>query len=288
MCCLLSVVFNIKVLAQKVEFLDLPSVFKKEFEISGLTGKKGVLYLGAERCARIFALDQHTLEVLRVIPLENHEIELEGLDWYKEYLLITDEKKGKIWSLNTNTNELLPLHLEGVDLSFATGSYGLEGIAVYQDSDLVYVLREKNLLNQSEIYTFHICEKNSVLSLECIAVHLIQHPSSHWRYTALTVDKSRHRLLCLKSFYLHSMYPDNKRSIESIAFDDTQEDLLSAQPLHLCSISNEVRAHKKTYATNVEGMYADQDHIYISSDNGQGVPNCDDISVKTAMIRLTL
>lgn len=278
--------------AQHIQFLDLPSFFDREFEISGLTGNRDNLFLAAERCEKIFVVKKEDMTHVETIHLNTEKlkspIEIEGLTLYKNFLLIADEKKGRVLSYNLTTHQLKVLPTNGKDLSSLTGKYGMEGIVVNEKSGILYVLREKNEKNQSEIHTFAISEIDGLIELNYLNHTIIQHENSDWRYAGLSIDYINNRLLCLKSCYVEDWSALNKREIDYIKLDACFKSTQFTYPNTLLSLSKDVLFMKKTYATNIEGIYCDSSHIYITSDNGEGEKDCSQISSKTAMIRIEL
>jgi len=284
------VLLSFELNAQQIQFLDLPSFFDREFEISGLTGDDENLFLAAERCGKIFIVEKESLNHIKTIHLNfdnlDDGIEIEGLCLYQNFLLITDEKNGKIFSLNLRTEEFNEISVSGKDLSSFIGKYGMEGIAIDPASNTLYLLREKNKDLQSEIHTFSLINEAGELKLEYKAQTLIQHGNENWRYTGLSIDVDNNRLLCLKSHYNVRACPSNRREIEYILLDSFPQK--KCKPIMLVSISEGVSFMKESFATNVEGIYSDSKSIYITSDNGEGRKDCNDKSIKTALIKITL
>lgn len=73
---LLLITFS--VIAQQINFLDLPSFFVREFEISGLTGNEEHLFLAVERCAKIFVVKKENMTHVKTIDLKTATIK-EGI-----------------------------------------------------------------------------------------------------------------------------------------------------------------------------------------------------------------
>lgn len=78
----------------------------------------------------------------------------------------------------------------------------MEGIAVDEDSKLVYVLRERNKKQQREIHFFFVSEKGDSLYLNYQNQTLIQHKNRNWQYLVFSIDKKNYRFLCLKFYRL--------------------------------------------------------------------------------------
>lgn len=207
--------------AQKIKLLDLPSFFDREFEISGLTGNEEHLFLVSERCAKIFIVSKEDMTHVETIHLNidaiSGGIEIEGISIYKDYLLITDEKKGRLFSFNLKTRSLKEIEIIVKDMSSFTWKYGMEGIAVDEDSKIAHVLRERNKKQQSEIHSFFISEKKGLLYLNYRNQTLIQHKNENWRYSGLSIDKNNYRLLCLKSYHLKGQPELDKFEIDYIS-----------------------------------------------------------------------
>lgn len=274
--------------AQQIQFLELPPFFDREFEISGLTGNEHNLYLAAERCAKIFVINKEDLTYIETIHLNldaiPNGIEIEGICIFKDFLLLTDEKNGTILSFNLSTEKLVTLEPNGIDLSSFKGSYGIEGIAVDEKSKVVYVLREKNKNFQSEIHAFSISEQDKGLQLKYKNQILVQHENAKWRYTGLSIDSKSKRLLCLKSYYVKNQPILCKREIEYIVLDSLANK--NPYPKPLVSLSKEIYNMRNSFATNIEGIYSDDESIFITSDNGIGIKDCSQISMKTMLIRV--
>ncbi len=274
--------------AQQIQFLDLPSLFEREFEISGLTGNEDNLFLAAERCAKIFVVNKEDMTHVETIHLDMKDlpngIEIEGLSLYKNFLLLTDEKNGKVFSFNLSTRKLRNLESIGLDLSSFKGKYGIEGIAVDGESNLLYLLREKNEKFQSEIHSFSIYEKEGLIDLKYRNQTLIQHKNEKWRYTGLSIDSENNRLLCLKSYYVKNLPKLSKRSIDYLLFDSLTSKITS--PNNLLSLTKEMYFMRNSFALNIEGIYSDDTSIYITSDNGEGSKDCNQKSSKTMMMKI--
>lgn len=62
------------------------------------------MFLAAERCAKIFVVKKENMTHVETIHLNIDDIqggiEIEGISIYKDFLLITDEKNGKLFSFN--------------------------------------------------------------------------------------------------------------------------------------------------------------------------------------------
>lgn len=274
--------------AQKIKLLDLPSFFEREFEISGLTGNENYLFLAAERCEKIFIIKKDDMTHVETIQFNSKDIpngiEIEGLCLFKDFLLLTDEKNGKIVSFNRNTEKLLALHPNGIDLSSFKGKYGIEGIAVDEKLKVLYVLREKNAKHQSEIHSFSISKKKDSLILKYRNKTLVQHVDAKWRYTGLSMDYENNRLLCLKSYYLKNQPNLCKREIDYISIDSLSNK--QTNPNMLLSLTKEIYRNRNSFATNIEGIYSDNESIFVTSDNGEGKKDCSQKSIKTILIKV--
>lgn len=269
----------------------MPSFFEKELEISGLTGKNDLLYLGAERCAEIIILNKKDMSHVGTIPIINDSIkggiEIEGLSIFKNFIFIADEKKGRIFTLNLETKTLSRVIVKGTDLSKFTNGFGMEGIAVEESTKLLYLLREKNENHQSEIHTFRISEEENSIHLNHKTQTLIQHENKHWRYSGLAIDSAQKRLLCLKQYYIKddNLTKLNKREIEYVSLDSLKKNKTIPSPL--LSLSKEIYEQRKSFASNIEGIYFDNKSIFITSDNGGGkTRDCNEITTKTVMIKI--
>lgn len=276
--------------AQQPQFLDLPSFFDREFEISGLTGNENNLFLAAERCGKIFVIKKEDMSHVKTIHLNIDllpgGIEIEGLTIYKDFLLIADEKNGKLFSYHLKTNNLVEIEPNGKELSSFKGKYGMEGIAVDEESKTVYVLRERNEKCQSEIHTFSISEKEGLLHLKYKNQTLIQHDNEKWRYTGVSIDPKNRRLLCLKSYYVKDSPLLDKREIDYILFDALASTTSNSNML--LSLTKEIYFMRNSFATNIEGIYSDNESIFITSDNGEGEKDCSQKSSKTTMIKVKM
>jgi uncharacterized protein YjiK len=276
--------------AQQIQFLDLPSFFDREFEISGLTGNEDNLFLAAERCAKIFVVKKEDMTHVETIHLNIDEtqgsIEIEGISIYKDFLLITDEKNGKLFSFNLKTKSLREIKSIGKDLSSFTRNYGMEGIAVDEKSKIVYLLREKNANQQSEIHSFSISEKEGLLNLNYRNETLIQHENANYRYSGLSINKNNKRLLCLKSYYIKDHPELDKLEIDYISIDSLTN--AKANSNMLISLTKEVYFMRDSFATNLEGIYSDNESIFVTSDNGEGEKDCSQKSRGTIMMKVKM
>ncbi len=272
---------------QQIEFLELPSLFEREFEISGMTGDATHLYLAAERCAKVFVLDKENVALVETIELDTSEIEsleVEGLSRYKDYLLLTDEKKGRIFSYHLKTKQLTQVNHDQPKFSKFRGNYGMEGIAIDTVAKVAYVLRERNKDNESEIHSFDISEKQAQLKFKYRNQTRLKNKNKDWRYSGIAIDQQNKRLLCIRSYYVGHASVKNKREVHVVPIKVLKKKKTNSKIL--VSVSEAVFLHRNSFATNVEGIYADMETIYITADNGKGIKDCSQISKKTPLIRI--
>lgn len=281
---------------QSIKFLKLPPLFEKELEVSGLTGNAETFFFASERCQKIIAVDkkdkqhQTTFDLSLYLPKEIQNIELEGLSLYHNHLIMTDEYHAKLYAFDWTKKDFQELVINGKDLSKLKGSYGMEGVAVDERNNLLYLLREKNKQHQSEIHVFEIQKDQKTFILNYSKSIYIQHKNKHWRYSGLCLDPQNNRLLCLKSYWTgYKNMASSKLEIEYIQLDSTLQTIPKNWTTQaLISISNEVNTKRSIYAGNLEGIYYDEGTLYITSDNGMGAIDCNSTSKKTAFIQIDL
>ena len=56
----------------------------------------------------------------------------------------------------------------------------------------------------------------------------------------------------------------------------------------LISLTKEVLFMRESFATNLEGIYSDNESIFVTSDNGEGEKDCSQKSRTTIMIKMKM
>lgn len=284
--------------AQTIETLDLPEPFKYELEISGITGTNGTLFLPSERCGKIMVIDKNDLSLIKTIDLgrsmassgftpdEIDVVEIEGIAFYGNNLLMTDEERTAIYQYNLKTDSVFEVEVD-MDLSGFTGSYGIEGIAVNDGKSLLYLLRERTKGNpsQSEIHTFEIMDDGHLL-LRHKSSLFVQH-KKHWRYCDLFYDVGSELLFCIKSFY-KGKERTAKYMVDTLRVNGTG--LLANGMIHsggatkFIDLTKHVLNERAYYATNIEGIYKTGTQLYVVSDNGDRIGDCGHKGDRKAML----
>ncbi|PLX10506.1 MAG: hypothetical protein C0597_16665 [Marinilabiliales bacterium] len=288
--------------AQKnnIKFIDLPDDFNTELEISGMIGHENSLYLVSEREKIIYQISMLDYSITSSIDLrkpiitynskkpENEidirGIEMEGLSWYKNQLLFVDEGNTAIYRYDLDEETISKIKTN-LDLSDFNGDFGMEGIAVNKDKKLVYILRERNGNNQSEIYTLKMSPDKSFKYYN--QKYIIDHKDNNWRYSDIYYDSQENIIYALRSYYNKKdpeaakcyidKIPVNKKGIIDGPIDFNEDEMLS----------NMVVKNRCKYVSNLEGIYKTGNKVFIVSDNARSTKKCDSKPIKTMFIEYT-
>lgn len=283
-----------------IQFIDLPQAFNSELEISGLVGHNDTLFFISEREKVVLVVNRNTYKLLSTISLtepildynsrnpENEinirTIEMEGITWHNNNLLFVDEGNTALYLFKLRTNTIEKMQTD-INLSEFTGSRGMEGIAINIAQKLVYILRERNGNNQTEIYTFKMVNDNFLKYLQKFT---IDHDSNNWRYSDLYFDLDEKMLYGLRSFYNHNSPESAKCSVDQIPVDTKG---FPHQPIRFHNdenLNDSIIQNRCEYVSNLEGIYKTGKKIYLVSDNRRGSKNCNPNPVKTMFIEYTL
>ena len=123
--------------------------------------------------------------------------------------------------------------------------------------------RERNEKYQSEIHAFSIFEKDGSLNLNYRNQTLIQHQNTNYRYSGLSIDKKNKRFLCLKSYHVKGHPKLDEFEVNYILFDSLTRG--KTNPNMLISLTKEVLFMRNSFATNLEGIYSDNESIFVTS-----------------------
>ncbi len=288
--------------AQKhnIQLIELPQAFNSELEISGLVGHNDSLYFISEREKIVFVVNRKNYSLHSTISLtqpilhynslnpENEinirTIEMEGITWHNGNLLLVDEGNTALYLFQLRNNTIEKMQTD-INLSEFTGSRGMEGIAINTTQKLVYILRERNGNNQTEIYTFKIVEENLLNYLQKFT---IDHDSNNWRYSDIYFDQDENMLYGLRSFYNHSLPETAKCYVDQIPVNATG---FPHQPVLFHNdetLNDSIIQNRCKYVSNLEGIYKTVKKIYLVSDNRHGSKNCNPKPVKTMFIEYIL
>lgn len=291
--------FSIQAQQNSTLFIELPEAFNTEYEISGMVGHNDTVYFVSEREKVILVVNQLDYSLISTInliePIQNfnavnpdneidiRKIEMEGMTWYNQNLLLVDEGNTTIYTYNLKNNTIKKLETD-LDLSEFQRSLGMEGIAVNPDQKLIYILRERNGNKQSEIYTLKIGEE----SLHYMNKFTIDHSSNHWRYSDIYYDQDDDILYGLRSFYNHDTPETAKCYVDEITMDKNgfpQHPILEHKDE---ALNDSIIKNRCMYVSNLEGIYKTGDKIYLVSDNRRGSKNCHPTPIKTMFIEYKL
>ncbi|MCB2196513.1 MAG: SdiA-regulated domain-containing protein [Bacteroidetes bacterium] len=300
LCIYLATIFSIQAQQHTIRFIELPDVFNTEYEISGMVGNNDTLYFVSERENVILVVNQLDYHLISTIdltePIQNfntlnpdneidiRKIEMEGMTWYNQNLLLVDEGNTTIYSYNLKNNSIKKLETD-LDLSEFHRSLGMEGIAVNPAQKLIYILRERNGNKQSEIYTLKISADGF---LEQQHKFTINHANNHWRYSDIYYDQDDDILYGLRSFYNHDTPETAKCYVDEISINKNG---FPKQPIleHIDETLNDsIIKNRCEYVSNLEGIYKTGDIIYLVSDNRRGSKNCTPTPIKTMFIEYKL
>jgi len=289
--------------AQKnnIKFIELPDDFHTELEISGMIGHENSLYLVSEREKIVHQISMLDYSIITTIdlrqPIINYNsknpeneinirtIEMEGITWYKNQLLFVDEGNTAIYKYDLNDGTISKIKTN-LDLSEFKGNYGMEGIAVNQDKKLVYILRERNGKDQSEIYTLKISPDKSFKYYNQKLT--VDHKDNNWRYSDIYYDSQENIIYALRSYYNRTDPKEAKCFIDRIPVDEKG---IISEPIEFSkdeTLSNLVVKNRCKYVSNLEGIYKTENKVYIVSDNARSTKKCNSTPIKTMFIEYTL
>jgi hypothetical protein len=100
------------------------------------------------------------------------------------------------------------------------------------------------------------------------------------------MDKKNNRLLCLKSLYIKGEPTLDKLEVDYLLLDSLTSD--KSNPSMLISLTKEIYFMRDSFATNLEGIYSDNESIFVTSDNGEGEKDCSQKSRKTIMVKVKM
>lgn len=291
--------FSIQAQTHMIRFIELPEAFNTEYEISGMVGHNDTLYFVSEREKVILVASQSGYNLISTIDLTKpiqhfntlnpedeinvHKIEMEGMTWYNNNLLLVDEGNTTIYTYNLKNNTINIIEPE-LDLSEFQRNLGMEGIAVNPNQKLIYILRERNGNKQSEIYTLKIAEE----TLHYQQKFTINLASNNWRYSDIYYDEDDNMLYGLRSFYDRSAPDKAKCYVDEISIDRNG---LPQQPIiqhNDETLNDSIIQNRCEYVSNLEGIYKTGDIIYLVSDNRRGSKNCNPTPIKTMFIEYKL
>jgi len=280
-----------------VNLVELTNEFDTEIEISGMVGHNNTLYLVSEREEIVFLLNKRDYSLIKSIDLtkaiinfnsKNTEneinirgIEMEGITWYNNNLYFVDEGNTSIYKYQLKERTISRL-TTNLDLSTFTGSLGMEGIAVNPNKKLIYILRERNGNNQSEIYTLNI--SNDLFLSYDSARYIINHPNKNWRYSDIYYDSEENMIYGLRSYYERKVPEAAKCFIDKIPVNANGTINKPVEFSKDESLSEEVIKNRCMYVSNLEGLYKAHGKILIVSDNARGTKECNSKPVKTMFV----
>lgn len=270
--------------------LNLDARFDKAIECSGMAIKDGRLYIAEEKCKEIMHIKTANLRpnisgwdsiVFKQGTIIDHDPGIEGLSFYKDRLLMTDEAKPGIYHMGLTDKK--PIDVKSAfDFSNDVGKQGIEGIAVNENGNnqagICFVLKERNGEYRSEIRQFTIRQTTTELWMDYSKTISVQHPvfnqnpDENWRYTDICYDQQTGLLLCLKSFYFGRGSDRNKYIIDFLQTDKRtgliNDGVITADKMHYSvDISDFVNRFSNDYNTNLEGFAILGRDIYLVSDN---------------------
>lgn len=285
----------------KINFIDLPAEFNTELEISGMVGHNDTLYFVAERENIILVIDAvdytliKSIELTRAIINYNsanpddeiniRNVEMEGVTWYQNTLLFVDEGNTAIYQFNLKRNSIKKLNTN-LDMSEFYGNNGMEGIAVNPEKEIIYVLRERNGENQSEIYTLYLTD-NSRLKYKH-QKYIIDHPNDDWRYTDMFYDANENVIYALRSYFTRQNPESAKCYIDKIPVHKNGFLGKSVKQSKDETLSDLVIKNRCKYVSNLEGIYKTGNKIFIVSDNQRSTKKCDKRPIKTMFVEYIL
>jgi uncharacterized protein YjiK len=257
--------------------IKLDRQFDYALEISSLENKTGNVLLLSEKCKRLYYIDKLG-KLISTFDLNNGDIqdknvEIEGMSFYQNGLLFSDEKNAKIYSLSFSDSSIVEVE-SNYDLSGDVDEYGMEGISVDEGNSICYIMKEKNGNRQSQIHVFKIVQQDGKITLKFIKNIFIEQNDNSWRYTDLCFNPQNNYLYCLKT--KPGIYQID--TISTLHIDHPGDTIIKRDtPKLLMDISVDVNKYgTKGFSTNMEGIAINDNSIYLVSDNSQiSYANCD-------------
>ncbi len=279
---------------QTFTFEDLPDFFELRYEILSIANQTDQLYLASEKCNYVFVLDSQKLHHDRTIRMDTDKLDLdktvqiEGMTIYENYLLMADEANTKILFFDLAEEQFInptPKITFNGKKDFDE-EQGLEGVAVNTRKKLIYVLREKNENDDSEIYTFKITKDSGSYMLSQKGVLVIdQHDEQ--RYSGMTFNQEDHKLYCIRSSWINGMgryFIDTIRIAEK---DGLLADSLDSSETQFLEITDTVLSKDEVYHSNLEGIAIIGRKLVLVSDNHQGTTgDCDSRGKQTMFLTI--
>ena len=270
-------------------------------EISGISSDGQNYYLATEECKKIYTIkiSGDTTFLLGTIDLTDErvwakDVEIEGLTYWNDFLVLSDEKNAMLFGYNILTNHLSKIRIDAPDevvshIKTYTGHYGMEGVAINKALSLLYLLREKDGLGNSEIMTFTIHIENQEIVLKYIDQILIKNKNKKERFTDLCFSDSS--LYLIKSYYKSrekSKYEICKIKLEKGLLIHGAKGYLKNNKLSSfkCLTKKVKELSKDNYSTNIEGLFISKDSkFFLVSDNAMS-SGCRESKEKTALIQV--
>ena len=298
---ILSNLLHFKASSQSFTKVNLDKKFGYHFELSSLDSKGGTLYTASEKCGYAFSIEAESLTKSETkskkYPIQDwndNDYQIEGMAIYGKYLFYTDETKMHIRLINRQNWSEINLKM---DSKYSPQSCrkdiqvhcGLEGLEVNQEQNILYALREKNELGNSELYSFNINMNGGKPILTLLKkTTFLQHDG--YRYCGLALNADNKDLYLLRT--KKGSYHIDKLVLGSDWLPG--KNTYRSKALKTRNISTDINSYnpkndpKKT-STNIEGITIWKDKIILVSDNclcskKDAETKCSEININTLML----
>ena len=205
----------------------------------------------------------HVIDTINLKEILPGNAEIEGSFILDNFIFLADEENRKIFCFNLQSMKSKPIKINGIDISEFTSKHGMEGISVDVDSQIVYLLREKNPKNRSEIHSFKLVDTGSNFELNWIDSISTKLEIS-FRYCDLYFDKETNSIFLLKTSFDRSG-ADNNYLIEKMSLTPGPSFYKDWDSKLVVDFSDKV--NKKEYNSNIEGLVKIDDFFFVVSDN---------------------
>lgn len=261
-------------------------IFKNKNEFSGLARQGNNFFLLAEKCKKIVVWETLT-SVYRIIELDEQnplllDSQLEGIALLSDSILLAcDERNTRLISINIVGKSVGNVKVVGTNLQEWTDDTGVEGIAIDQQRNKVFLLREKDNGGRSEIRIFDLKVEEGNIKLTVTDTLIFKHENDTTRYSDIAYDSVRDQLLLLKSYYTgdpcskKNKYIVDTLKLKRIFSGGGNVSTVESKLLKFLDVSPYINGLCRDYHTNLEGLTIDDKYLYLISDNAAtAVPRC--------------
>ena len=285
----LYVILANNLFGQGVLFYELKKPLNNQYEFSSIRIRNDSIFLMSEGCKQLFVCDLESKELIDEITLKNQKdnVDIEGFCLFKDLIFYTDESDNSIHieALKSKKEINLSFQQQFEVSQNKNRNTGLEGIEINESGNYLYVLREKNSNgDKSYIYCFNMKHDKRSYHLSFEKRIEIELPYGQ-RYSDLTLSSDKRRLYLIRStkgkYFIDTINLNEGSRFEHNYYKTS--DLIS---INISSIVND--KEEEGFSSNIEGITAYGNSIFLVSDNKFGNGNCDMEGDKTMLIEIKL